>query len=30
LGAWLITADCWSSNLSLADEARPGTGVKVA
>lgn len=29
LGAWLITADCWSSNLPLPDELRLG-GTKVA
>ncbi|MBV8050215.1 MAG: nuclear transport factor 2 family protein [Acidobacteriaceae bacterium] len=29
LGAWLITADCWSSNLPIADEIRAGQG-KVA
>ncbi len=29
LGAWLITTDCWSSNLPLPDEVRV-TSVKVA
>jgi len=29
LGVWLITADCWSSNIPLQDEARLGAG-KVA
>ena len=29
LGAWLITADCWSSSIPLQDEVRLGTG-KVA
>ncbi|HZP63341.1 MAG TPA: nuclear transport factor 2 family protein [Terriglobales bacterium] len=29
LGAWLITADCWSSSIPLQDEIRLGTG-KVA
>lgn len=29
LGAWLITADCWSSNIPIADEVRLGQG-KVA
>ena len=29
LGAWLITADCWSSNLPLPDEVRLGSA-KVA
>jgi uncharacterized protein (TIGR02246 family) len=29
LGAWLITADCWSSNIPLVDEVRFGQG-KVA
>jgi uncharacterized protein (TIGR02246 family) len=29
LGAWLMTADCWSSNLPLPDEVRL-TSVKVA
>jgi ketosteroid isomerase-like protein len=29
LGAWLITADCWSSNLPLPDEVRL-TSVRVA
>jgi|SRR5579862_94142 len=29
LGAWLITADCWSSNIPLGDEVRVGQG-KVA
>jgi ketosteroid isomerase-like protein len=24
LGAWLITADCWSSSIPLQDEVRPG------
>ena len=30
LGAWRIIADCWSSNLSLADAAQPEAGAKVA
>jgi uncharacterized protein (TIGR02246 family) len=30
LGAWLIIADCWSSNLPLADSAQADTGAKVA
>jgi len=25
LGAWLITADCWSSSIPLSDEVRLGT-----
>jgi uncharacterized protein (TIGR02246 family) len=29
LGAWLITADCWSSSIPLSDEVRVGAG-KVA
>lgn len=29
LGAWLITADCWSSNIPLNEEVRLGPG-KVA
>jgi len=29
LGAWLITADCWSSTIPLGDEVRVGQG-KVA
>jgi len=29
LGAWLITADCWSSSIPLQDEVRLGAG-KVA
>jgi uncharacterized protein (TIGR02246 family) len=29
LGAWRITADCWSSNIPLSDDVRLGAG-KVA
>jgi len=29
-GAWRIIADCWSSNVRLNDDARFGTGTKVA
>jgi len=30
LGAWLITADCWSSSLPLPNEVRAGVDARVA
>jgi len=30
LGAWLISADCWSSSIPIGEPARPSPGTKVA